>query len=304
MTTGEMADISLFDEAIGRLGTVWSPLPDKPEETLELTARALWFAAAGQPRSVARSSNGKLPRLDDAGALRLWELIKLRSEGVPLGHLTGRQNFAGLEMLCGPEALIPRRETELLALTAIGIIDDALRVDDSALAIDVCTGSGNVALALAAHDPRITVLGADLSAEAIALAVRNREHLGLSSRASFTESDLFQAIDTPPVHRQATVVTCNPPYIASAKVGAMPPEISRHEPRLAFDGGAFGLSIITRLLADAPRFVRSGGSLCFEVGAGNGRFIAERMGRNPAYREVRSVSDESGVVRVLVATVA
>lgn len=302
--TSEIADTSLFDEAIGRLGTVWSPLPDKPEETLELTARALWFAAAGQPRSVARSSDGELPLLGEAGALRLWELIKLRSEGMPLGHLTGRQNFAGLEMLCGPEALIPRRETELLALTAIGIIDDSLRVDDAALAIDVCTGSGNVALALAAHDPRVSVLGTDLSPDAIALAVRNAEHLGLSSRARFTESDLFQAIDAPSVHKQATVVTCNPPYIASAKVAAMAPEISRHEPRLAFDGGAFGLSIITRLLADAPRFIRSGGRLCFEVGAGNGHFIAERMGRNPAYREVRSVSDGSGVVRVLVATVA
>ncbi len=302
--TIEMADVSLFDEAISRLGTVWSPLPDKPEETLELTARALWFAAAGQPRSAARSSEGELPSLDDAGALRLWELIKLRSEGMPLGHLTGRQNFAGLEMLCGPEALIPRRETELLALTAIGIIDDSLRVDDAALAIDVCTGSGNVGLALAAHDKRISVLGADLSADAIALAARNAEHLGLSTRARFMESDLFQAIDALSVQKQATVVTCNPPYIASAKVAAMPAEISRHEPRLAFDGGAFGLSIITRLLADAPRFIRSGGSLCFEVGAGNGRFIAERMERNPAYREVRSVSDESGVVRVLVATVA
>jgi release factor glutamine methyltransferase len=300
----EIADTSLFDEAIGRLGTVWSPLPDKPEETLELTARALWFAAAGQPRSVTRSTDGELPRLDDASALRLWELIKLRAEGMPLGHLTGRQNFAGLEMLCGPEALIPRRETELLALTAIGIIDDSLRGDDAALAIDVCTGSGNVALALAAHDRRISVLGADLSADAIALAVRNAEHLGLSSRARFAESDLFQAIDAPSVQKQATVVTCNPPYIASGKVAAMAPEISRHEPRLAFDGGAFGLSIITRLLADAPRFIRSGGSLCFEVGAGNGRFIAERMGRNAAYREVRSVCDESGVVRVLVATVA
>jgi release factor glutamine methyltransferase len=84
----------------------------------------------------------------------------------------------------------------------------------------------------------------------------------------------------------------------------MAEEISRHEPRLAFDGGAFGLSIILRLLAEAPRFLTPGGSLCLEVGAGNGRFVADRIDRNPAYANVRQITDESGIVRVVAATVA
>ena len=295
---------SRFQTLLAALEPDWSALPDKPEETLELTARSLWFAAAGQPRSVIRCADGQLPALDQRGMDRLSELVALRKAGKPLAHLTGRQNFAGLEMLSGPEALIPRRETELLAITATEILGARLREVGDVVAIDVCTGSGNVALALAACDSRMRVLGADISTDALLLAARNANHLGLSARTSFLASDLFEGFDATRFHKAVDLITCNPPYIASSKVSAMAPEISEHEPRLAFDGGAFGLTIISRLLADAPRFLRSGGSLCFEVGAGNGRFWAERVERNPVYSSVRAVSDHNGVVRVLVAAAA
>jgi release factor glutamine methyltransferase len=100
----------------------------------------------------------------------------------------------------------------------------------------------------------------------------------------------------------ADVVTCNPPYITSQKLGHMPAEIIGHEPRLAFDGGSFGLKVVTRLLADAPRFLRPGASLCFEIGAGIGESLAERARKSPAYSEVTPVTDDAGVVRVIVAT--
>jgi release factor glutamine methyltransferase len=293
-----------FQTLLTVLSDGWSPLPDKPEETLELTARSLWFAAAGQPRSVRGSGEGKLPALDQRGMDRLSELVELRKAGKPLAHLTGRQNFAGLEMLSGPEALIPRRETELLALAATEILMTRLREVDDVFAIDVCTGSGNVALALAACDSRTHVVGADISAEALRLAARNANHLGLSAQTSFLASDLFEGLDPQRFHRRVDLITCNPPYIASSKVSAMAPEIAEHEPRLAFDGGAFGLTIISRVLADAPRFLRVGGSLCFEVGAGNGRFWADRLERNRAYSAVRAVRDHDGIIRVLVATAA
>jgi release factor glutamine methyltransferase len=303
MLQAEGAEALLYREALENLESVWSAMPDKPEETPESTIRALWFAAAGDPRSPVRCVDVALPNLNGDGASRFRQLVELRASGKPLAHLTGRQNFAGLEMISGPGALIPRRETELLASTAIDLLKTALLGKDDVLAIDVCTGSGNVALALAASDPRVTVIGADLSADALALARLNAERLDFTARVSFIASDLFVALESPTLARQASLVTCNPPYIASSKVSAMAAEISGHEPRLAFDGGAFGFTIISRLLADAPRFIRPGGSLCFEVGAGNGAFIADRARRNPAYSEVRSVTDVKGVVRVLVATV-
>lgn len=304
MLQSEELDAPQFAEVMGRLGEMWAPLPDKPEETLELTAKALWFAAAGDPRSVVKCADVALPKLDAEATTRLWELLARRSGGTPLAHLTGRQSFAGLEMLCGPGALIPRRETELLARTAMELLAATVAPGEASFAIDVCTGSGNVALALAASDEKLTVLAADISTDALTLAVANANHLGLGSRVTFMPSDLFNALDTPENHHRAAIITCNPPYIASAKVPAMAEEISQHEPRLAFDGGAFGLTIISRLLADAPRFLRPGGSLCFEVGAGNGRFVADRIGRNAAYVGIRQIMDENGVVRVLTASVA
>src|SRR4051794_5916201 len=127
MMVSDIVEESRFQTLVAVLEADWAGLPDKPEETLELTARSLWFAAAGQPRSVIRCTDGKLPVLDDNGMDRLSQLVALRKGGKPLAHLTGRQNFLGLEMLSGPEALIPRKETELLALTAIEILTVRLR---------------------------------------------------------------------------------------------------------------------------------------------------------------------------------
>jgi release factor glutamine methyltransferase len=285
-----------------RLSPAWSPLPDKPEETLELTARALWFAAAGDPRSVARLRDAELPPLDTAGVDRLWALVDRRASGTPLAHITARQNFLGLEMIASPDALIPRRETELLARTALERMRTFVGARDAAMAIDVCTGSGNVALAIASHDPRAEVFASDISEQALKLAERNAAHLGLTGRVHFAASDLFAGMESPALHRMADVVTCNPPYITSQKLGQMPSEIVGYEPRLAFDGGPFALKVVTRLLTDAPRFLRPGASLCFEIGAGIGESLAERIRKNPAYDDVTPVTDEAGVVRVITAT--
>jgi len=292
---------ALFLDALDRLDAAWRALPDKPEETSRSTAKALWFAAAGDPRSVVRSADATLPTLNGDARARFRSLLDARLDGKPLAHLTGKQHFAGLELLSGPEALIPRRETEILARSAI----EALRcANGERVAIDVCTGSGNVALALAASDPECRVVGTDLSSDAVSLASRNATGLGMAGRVSFVTGDLFAALEGPEFYKRAAVVTCNPPYITSARVSTMAPEISQHEPRLAFDGGSLGLSVITRLITDAPRFLRSGGTLCFEIGAGTGAFVASRVSRSPAYSGMRLVDDDQGVTRVIVATLA
>ena len=292
---------ALLDAVRHELEPTWTTLPDKPDESLERTVRALWFAAAGIPRSIERCSTDDLPAIDAEGAERLRGLARQRAAGVPIAHLTGRQSFCGLELLSGPQALIPRRETELLAQTAIARLRAILGRQPNATAIDVCTGSGNVALAMAAADERVRAFGADISPDAVSLAQQNALHLGLADRASFHAGDLFAPLHGVVPDHGADLVTCNPPYITSAKVPMMPEETQRHEPRLAFDGGAFGLDIITRLLADGPRVLRPGAPLCFEVGAATGKFVADRVRRNPAFATVEGITDAAGVVRVLVA---
>lgn len=276
-------------------------LPDKPEENADSTLRALWCAAAGQPVSAEQALLVALPELNSSQYASLQRLIERRIAGVPLAHLTQRQRFAGIEMLAGGEALVPRKETELLARTAVRLAQQANSERGACAVLDVCTGSGNVALAIAHHVPSARVYGADLSEAAVALARKNAVHLRLDTRVTFRSGDLLQPFDSPEFLQQVDVLTCNPPYISSAKVEKMPHEIAAHEPRLAFDGGALGISVLMRLLNDAPRFIRPGGWLTFEVGLGQGPALMKRMKANAAYIEVHSVEDDAGAVRVLMA---
>lgn len=279
-----------------RLAGGLARLPDKPEETVEATLAALWLAAAGEPRSCVAAASAPLPELDAEAARRLESLVERRLAGTPLAHLTGRQSFMGLEMLAGPEALIPRRETELLAATALAHLPSP-----GARVVDVCTGSGNVAIAIAHHAPRTRVWASDLSADAVALARRNAAGLGLAARVSFRVGDLLAPFDEADFVGRIDVLTCNPPYISSAKVDTMPAETAGHEPRLAFDGGPLGIRILRRLALEAPRFLAPGGLLALEVGLGQARGVRRQLEQHGAYEGFLEASDAEGNVRVLVA---
>jgi release factor glutamine methyltransferase len=290
-----------YDELLARLDDVLERRPDKPEETTPATARALWWAAAGQPRSAEWAMDGGLPTLTDAQAAALEELVQQRIAGMPLCYLTGRQRFMGLEMLAAPGALIPRKETEVLGRAALELIRDAAGRQGSATVVDVCTGSGNLALAFAAHEPRARVHAADLSPEAVAVARRNAAVLGMADAVEFRSGDL--ALPFADLTGQVDVLTCNPPYISTARLGALPPETAAHEPALAFDGGPFGVKILTRLVKEGAALVKAGGWLCLEVGAGQGPAVAQRFTTSGTYGDIRTFPDEQGTIRALAARV-
>lgn len=291
----------LFHDMGTRLTAGLSLLPDKPEETPDSTLRALWHAAADAPVSVQKAGALALPALDADGVERLRTLIAQRVAGIPLAHLTGRQNFMGLELLAGKEALIPRKETELLGRAALDVLRAMAAGRDEVIVVDVCTGSGNLALALASHVPQALVFGADLSSEAVALAQRNARHLGLQERVEFRAGDLLAPFDEPAFHARLSLLVCNPPYISSKKVDSMPGEIIGHEPRLAFDGGPLGIRIVERLTREAPRFLAAGGFLIFEVGLGQGPALLRRLAGNKSYATLKSFADEAGEIRVILA---
>lgn len=296
-----MNQLEAFDRLRQRLQAHWQDAPDKPEETPDSTLQALWHAAAERPVSVAAATDTPLPPLDDTALARLDALLDRRLAGEPLAHITGRQAFMGLELVAGPAALIPRRETELLGTTAIALANEAVACRGGVDVIDVCTGSGNLALAIAHAVPASRVSGSDLSEDAVALARRNAALHGLDARVAFRCGDLLQPFDAPAFHGAVDVLVCNPPYISSGKVDAMAHEISGHEPRLAFDGGPLGVSILARLMQEAPRYLRAGGWLGVEVGAGQGPSLARRLRNDAAWDEVREVADHAGTVRALFA---
>ena len=286
-----------------RLTASWVAKPDKPEETPETTLKALYFYAAGIPVSVQKASRETIPELDDNAQRRLKDLVEKRLSGLPLAHITGRQQFLGMELLAGPEALIPRIETEILARAALAIAKSLADERDTVTIMDVCTGSGNVALGIAANEFRSKVLGSDLSEEAIVLARRNAQHLDLGKRVEFRQSDLFTAFESEEYYRKMDLVTCNPPYIPSVKVGSMDSEISQREPRLAFDGGSLGITILTRLIREAPKYLKPNSYLCFEVGLGQGKAMEQRLKKENVYRNIQPYADRANQVRALSAQI-
>ena len=296
-----MSENAVFDELVRQVSTEWHGLPDKPDEDPDITVRALWHCAAGIPRSVQHVKDQSLPTLDDAGLRRVRDLVQQRVSGVPLSYLTGRQGFMGLELMAGPEAVIPRKETEIVGQAALQALSELAEKRGSVRVIDVCTGSGNLALALAFYEPRCKVVGVDLSPEAAALAYRNALALGLSERVKFVAGDLFAPFETDEIFECVDMVTCNPPYISAARLGQMPKEIVGFEPRMAFDGGPFGVSVLTRLVREAPRFLKPDSWLCFEVGLGQGQSLERILRKTPDYSAVQVATDEQGEVRALLA---
>ncbi len=290
-----------FQKLHDRLAAGLQLLPDKPEETARNTLKALWHTAAGKPISAESAESEPLPALDATADRSLEALIDQRLSGIPLAHLTGRQRFMGMEMIAGPGALVPRKETELLARAVIDLARSICEKQSTLRAVDICTGCGNVALTLAQSLTQACVYAADLSPEAVELARRNAQHLGLEARTEFRCGDLLAPFDSPEFLGQVDLLSCNPPYISSAKVDHMAAEIAAHEPHLAFDGGPFGVAILMRLLKESPRFVRSGGWLVFELGLGQGPAMARHFKKSAEFDEVRTFEDSSGAVRVLAA---
>ncbi len=279
-------------------------LPDKPEESPESTLRVLWHLAAGFPRSVAAASEHAIGPLPEGGPESLRDLIRQRLAGTPLAHLSGRQRFMGLEMLASPDALVPRAETELLGFAALDALKTIAPDRSTLTVIDVCTGSGNLALAIASMEPRARVWAADLSIEAVELGRRNAEHVKLANRVTFMAGDLLAPFDSADFHGRVDMIICNPPYISSGKVDTMADEIIAHEPRLAFDGGPLGVSVVTRLIREAPRYLRPGGWLCFEVGLGQSRGVRQRLAQQGTFDDIREIADAHSNPRVLVARAA
>lgn len=296
-----MNNTDLYDELLQLIEEKLITLPDKPEESVHTSICALWHLAAENPMAVESAVEIKLPGLTESQIVDLRGYIDKRLAGIPLAHLTRRQQFMGVEFIVGSDALVPRKETELLGYAALEIVDQILSEHKTARVLDVCTGSGNLALAIAKKRPDITVFGADLSSDAVNLAKKNAVHMGLDSRVEFCVSDLLESYESPEFYNSIDLLTCNPPYISSGKLESMPGEIIEHEPSMAFDGGPFGIKILSKLIQEAPQYFKKNGWLAFEVGLGQGEPMLKRLERNNDYKKLKAIKNENGEIRAIVA---
>lgn len=226
-------------------------LPDSPSARLD--AELLLAHVLGKPRSYLRTWPEREP--DAAQCAAFAALLERRRAGEPVAYLLGRQGFWSLELEVAPHTLIPRPDTELLVETAL-----ALCPGGPARVLDLGTGTGAIALALACERPAWRVLGVDRVAEAVALAERNRARLGLGN-ARFVESRWFSAL----AGERFAMIVGNPPYIAADDRHLNEGDV-RFEPASALVAGEDGLDDIRRIVAEAPEHLEAGGWLLLEHG--------------------------------------
>lgn len=202
-------------------------------------------------------------QVGDAHYKSFLRLIERRAAGEPLQYITGHQEFFGLDFSVTSAVLIPRPETEFLVERVIKLMDDSMQ---SPVIVDVGTGSGCIAVALAVHLPRARVIATDLSAVALQVARINAERHGVAGRIEFMQGDLLEPLETLRLDDSVDVLASNPPYVNEGTTELIQREVIDWEPREALFGGVEGLDFYRRLLAEGSKFVRSRGYLVFEIG--------------------------------------
>jgi release factor glutamine methyltransferase len=213
----------------------------------------------------------------------------------------GQVTFMGVELTVARGALVPREETELLGETALGLLfEHEHQLMGGPRIIDMCCGSGNLACALAMRLPGASVWASDLTDGCVAVARRNVARLGLVGRVAVHQGDLFASLIGRGLEGSADMIVCNPPYISEKRLSGDRAELLACEPREAFDGGPYGLSIHQRVIRDALAYLRPGGWLLFEFGLGQERQLELLFGRSKAYESTRLVQNARGEPRVII----
>ena len=249
---------------------------------------AEWLLAAALGVSRGRLGLHVRQALEPTDAARYVRALRRRIAREPLQHIVGTQAFRDLTLSVSGAALVPRPETEALAGWALELLPAPAR-----LAIDVGTGAGCIACALACERPDLRVIALEISPRAAALARDNVAGLGLGARVAVKVSDLFSALAA----ERADLIVSNPPYLPSGLIASLAPEVSRYDPRLALDGGPDGLDVIRRLVDAAPRWLAPGGWLVLETGGGEQLAPVVALLAARGFQPVQTRPDLAGVVR-------
>lgn len=227
----------------------------------------------------------------EAATDRYREMIKKRSRRIPLQHILGSQDFMGLTFKVNEHVLIPRQDTETLTELVLQEQKDRRKK-----VLDLCTGSGCIAISLGVLGGYEDVTAVDLSAEALKVARENGERLlGRDRTIRFLQGDLFDCVEG-----RFDIITANPPYIATQVIRGLAPEVRDYEPRMALDGDEDGLSFYRRIAAQARGRLNPGGCVYLEIGHDQGRAVRDLL-EAAGFENIRIVKDTPGLDRVVYA---
>jgi release factor glutamine methyltransferase len=233
---------------------------------------------------------------DEVDAYR--ELVRRRGRGEPVAYIVGRAYFRNLTLRVSPAVLVPRPETEHVVDSALTFLMEGDWGPHSPEVLDLGTGSGAIAVSLAAGFPEARITATDASSEALEIAAENARIEGAAGRVVLMESDLFDRLD--PLHTFDLIV-CNPPYISAEEWPTLPVDVRDHEPRHALYGGRDGLDFYRRLAAEAPQFLRPQGCLIMEIGHNQGVAVTELLRESGLFDSVDIEKDYAGHDRVVTA---
>ncbi len=223
-------------------------------------------------------------------------LVSRRASREPLQYILGEWEFFGLPFKVGPEALIPRPETEILVEQALS---EAAKMSANISILDIGTGTGCIALAIAKHLPRVSLVGIDASSGAVELSKENALILGVSN-ASFQITDIFSDEWMNSITTQFDLIVSNPPYISKTEFEMLEPELRNYEPRFALTDESNGLTFYERIAQVSPSLLKPSGRLLMEVGYDAASKV-EAILHSAGFEVLRSVDDLAGIPRVIVA---
>ncbi len=253
-------------------------------------------------RSLNLSREGLYMRLHDRVVepeqRELTKLLERRISGEPLQYILEHQEFWSLDFKIDSRVLIPRPETELLVEQSLLIISEG-SLNRVLSVLEIGTGSGAIAIALAKEVRNMAVVATDISMEALALAKENARDAGVQDQIDFVNGDLFGPLHPRKGRAAFDLIISNPPYITRGKIDTLAREVKNHEPRLALDGGEDGLDFYRLIIPEGGAYLRQGGWLLVEVALGQSGMVSEMIETSGDFLDPESISDLSGIGRVV-----
>ncbi|RJQ17674.1 MAG: peptide chain release factor N(5)-glutamine methyltransferase [Nitrospiraceae bacterium] len=242
---------------------------------------------------LLRATDLSLLRQEHVG---LSQFVQMRKEGLPMEYIIGRATFMGNMFFCTPDTLIPTEESDLLVKTAADLIRKRQERENIFTVVEVGTGCGNIAVSLAMNSKDTRILASDISPAAIEIAKKNVSHYCLQDRISLFSGDLFAPFHS--MTGKIDMVVCNPPYIPTGSLDKLPPEIIDHEPRIALDGGPYGIDLFRRLISGSLEVLRPKGILVFEIGERQEKLVARLFEKNKGYEDIEYFRHDE-IIRVI-----
>lgn len=223
--------------------------------------------------------------ISDEDEQRYLEYIEKRVSHIPLQHITATQNFMGMEFCVNENVLVPRQDTEILVEEVQKALESGMDV------LDMCTGSGCIAISLAKSGKEVHVLGVDISGQALEIAEKNRKKLG--ANATFMQSDLFEKVEG-----KYDIIVSNPPYICTSVIEELQEEVKCHDPYIALDGKEDGLYFYRKIVASSKQYLKENGRLYFEIGYDQATAVSKLM-EDAGFTQVTVKKDLAGLDRVV-----